>query len=309
MRVYESGFEDLARRSIARWGHCEEHNLSHFLSLGTSAKIPVFVSFDDSMGILALKSKTGKLWYVMREVLAPKEKKAEIFLEFAEHIMKDMGIERIQVEFEERFRDELLQKLEDTSLRACSVNYYLDWPLFDMERWDGDKMPGKEWKKLRNIKNKFYKEHKVEVRNPEDADKEELKRIVKDWKSKRNAEDFAYTHEYMDVVENGFKGFDEVRVLFIDSKPRAITGGWKVPNSDQYYSSLGIFDYSVERLGEIANLDDLVYLKSRGYKIVNFGGSDSDLLEFKKKFRPHSQYRTYTFSIAKKNEDEIQNNN
>jgi hypothetical protein len=301
MEIHEDNFEELAENSINKWGHCDEHNFSHFLSLGTSAKIPVFVSFSSSMGILALKSKTGKIWYVVREVLAPKEKKADLFLEFAEYIIANLGIEKIQVEFEEEFRNELLQKLENTDLRAYAVNYHLDWPLFDMEKWDGDTMQGRDWKKLRNIKNKFYREHKIEAKNPADVDKKELKRIVSEWKSKRNADDFAYTHEYMDVVENRFNGFDEVRILFIDDRPRAITAGWKVPNSNQYYSSLGIFDYSFDRLGEIANLDDLTYLKAKGYKVVNFGGSDSDLLEFKKKFRPHSQYRTYTFSIARKN--------
>jgi len=161
-------------------------------------------------------------------------------------------------------------------------------------------MPGKGWKKLRNTKNSFYKEHKVEVLKHQDVDKEELKRIVAEWKERRGGDDFANSRQYLNIINNSFKGFDEVRILAVDGKPRAITGGWKVPNSEQYYSSLGLYDYSIERLGEIANLDDLTYLKSRGYKIVNFGGSGEELLEFKKKFRPASSYRTYIFSLMRK---------
>ena len=78
MEIHENNFEDIVKESISRWGHCDEHNFCHFLSLATSAKIPVFASFGDKMGILALKSKTGKVWYVVREVLAPKEKKMDI---------------------------------------------------------------------------------------------------------------------------------------------------------------------------------------------------------------------------------------
>jgi hypothetical protein len=300
MEIHETDFEELAKNSIDRWGHCDEHNYSHFLSLKTSAKIPVFVSFGSSMGILALRSKTGKIWYMVREVLAEKEKKLGLFLEFADYVLNSLGMDTLQIEVEKEFMDKLVQELDSRGMRACEVSFTLDWPLFDMERWDGDIMSGKGWKKLRNIKNKFYKEHKVEIKKPEDVEKEALRQVVKGWKMNRNAKDFAYTREYLDVVDNDFEGFDETRVLVVDGKPRAITGGWKVPNSQQYYSSLGVFDYSLDRLGEIANLDDLAYLKSRGYKIVNFGGSDADLFEFKKKFRPHSQYRTYTFSIKKK---------
>jgi len=305
MKIYEKNFEEIAKRSIQEYGNCEEHNYEHFLSLGTSAKIPVFISFDDDMGILALRSSTGKVWYMIREVLAPEEKKLDIFLKFADYLLNGLKMDRLQVEVVESFRGKLLDSLGKYGLRDCPVNYYLDWPLFDMERWDGDTMAGKDWKKLRNIKNKFYKEHRVEVLTHEEVNQEEMDRIIRDWRDKRNAEDFAQSQMYFNVVSERFSGFDEVRILVVDGKPRVLTGGWKVPNSDHYYSALGILDYSIDRLGEIANLDDLTYLKSRGYKIVNFGGSNDDLLNFKNKFKPHSQYRTYVFSIKKKGQDGI----
>lgn len=299
MKITEKNFEDIARKAIEKHGNCEEHNYEHFISLGTSAKQLVFISFDNDMGILALKSKTGKVWYMIREVLAPKEQKTKLFLEFADYVLNKLNMERLEVELDKDSRKELKNNLSKVNLRPCALNFYLEWPLFNMETWNGDIMPGKDWKKLRNIKNKFYKEHKVEVKQPKDIDKEELKRIVIEWKKERKADDFAYHREYLHTIDNDFKGFDEVRVLIVDDKPCAITAGWKVPNSDQYYSAFGVLDYSFDRLGEIANLDDLTHLKDKGYKTVNFGGSDDELLDFKKKFKPDSIYNTYTYSIKK----------
>ena len=306
MKIHEDNFEEIARNSINKFGNCEEHNYEHFISLGTTAKIPVFIDFENNTGILALKSKTGKIWYMVREVLAPKEKKTELLIKFVKYLITDLGMERLQIELEEDSRKELLGELEKHNIRAGAINYTLDWPLFDIQNWNGDKMEGKDWKKLRNIKNKFCREHKVELVDLKEADKEELKNIIKQWKQKRNAEDFAYIHEYSNYIDNDFKGFDELRILKIDGKLCSITAGWKIPNSNAYYSAVGVFDYSIDRLGEIANLDDLNNLKKKGYKIVNFGGSDEDLLTFKKKFKPHSQYRTYTFTIRK---NDIQTNN
>ena len=126
-----------------------------------------------------------------------------------------------------------------------------------------------------------------------------MKRIVHDWRKNRKNTNHAAYQEYLKIIDSNFKGFDETRIMVVDNKPRAITAGWKVPNSSQYYSSLGIYDYSIDRMGEIANLDDLDYLKSKGYKIVNFGGSEDKLLGFKNKFKPGSSYKTYIFSVKK----------
>ena len=298
MKIYERDFERLARECIARFGNCDEHNYCHFLNLRTDTKMPVFIGFDNGFGMLALKQKNGKVWYGAREVLAPKKERARLLIEFAGYVLNH-GAERVEVELEEDSRKGVVERLGSKGLRACKVSGVLDWPLFEMKDWD-EKLAGGKWKKLRNIRNKFYKEHKVSAVGFKDADKNELKRIVKEWKEKRKGKDFAYAREYLNVIDSGFKGFDCVRILVVDGKARAITGGWKVPNTNHYYSSLGVYDYSIDRLGEIANLDDLTYLKSRGYKLVNFGGSGKELLEFKNKFKPSSCYKTYIFSVKKK---------
>ena len=90
------------------------------------------------------------------------------------------------------------------------------------------------------------------------------------------------------------------KTLYVNGKPATITAGWKIPNSNYYYSAIGIVDYSYVGLGEIANIDDLNRLKREGYKCVDFGGSDRVLLRFKKKFKPEKIYKTYIFSIVRK---------
>jgi len=295
MKIYESDFETIARKCIAMYGNCEEHHYEHFLNFADKKKKPFFFDFS-GYGVLAFKFKDGKTWQVMREILAPKEKRTKIMLDFADYVLNKLKAETLKIELVEDTREDLLKHLQEKKLRALKVNYYLDWPLFDIEKWD-DNLHGGDFKNLRNIKNKFYREHKVEFVPHDELGKEELKRIVHDWRKNRKNSNQAKYHEYLHAIDSGFQGFDETRIMIVDGKVRAITAGWKVANSEQYYSSLGIIDYSIDRLSEIANLDDLSYLNSRGYKIVNFGGSEDKLLEFKKKFKPSSMYRTYIFSV------------
>ncbi len=298
-KVYESNFEAIARKCIMKYGNCEEHHYEHFLNFADDKKKPMFAEFS-GQGILAFKFKDGKTWQVMREVLAPKEQRTTIMLEFADYVLNKLKADTLKIELIDDTRKDLLKHLKEKKLRALKVNYYLDLPLFEMDKWD-ENLSGKDFKNLRNVKNKFYKEHKVEFVSHDKVTKDELKRIVHDWRKSRRNTNHASYQEYLNIIDSDFKGFDETRIMIVDGKHRAITAGWRVPNSEQYYSSLGLIDYSLDRLSEIANLDDLTYLKSKGYKIVNFGGSEDKLLEFKKKFKPNSMYRTYIFSIKRVN--------
>jgi hypothetical protein len=159
---------------------------------------------------------------------------------------------------------------------------------------------GKEWKKIRNIRNRFYKQHKVKVVDTKKVPKEELRRILDDWLKRRNAHDRVEKHYYVNLIENNLKGVDMAKTLIVDGKPCSITAGWKIPNSNNYYSSIGILDYSYEGLGEVTNIEDLKRLKRENYDYVDFGGSDKVLLYFKKKFKPEKIYKTYIFSIVRR---------
>ena len=105
---------------------------------------------------------------------------------------------------------------------------------------------------------------------------------------------------YLNLIDSNFKGVDMAKTMYVDGKPATITAGWKIPNTKDYYSAIGIVDYSFPGLGEIANIDDLNRLKRMGFKYVDFGGSDKILLQFKRKFKPEKIYKTYIFSMVRK---------
>lgn len=298
-------FEEKAKKAIEMYGHDAEHNYFHYLNQSTSAKQPVFISFDNDKGILAQKSRTGRLWYMVSEVLAPQEEKFSLFIEFVEHVFNTDGANRLQIEVDRKFRKELKEGLEITDFRAGKLNFRLEWPIYDMKAWDGDRLEGKRWKKIRNIKNRFLEDHEVKVIDSKELPKEELKKIITEWNSRRGADDFAYKECYFRLVDSGFAGCDMVKTIVVDGIPCSITAGWKIPNSNKYYSGIGVLNYRFDGLGEIANLYDLIEIKKKGYDEANFGGSDDDLLNFKKKFKPASTYDTYTFSIMRKNKDGI----
>lgn len=301
MEILSDNFEEKAKKAIETHGYDAEHNYFHYINQATSAKQSVFISFDNNQGILAQKSKTGKLWYMVSEVLAPQDEKFSIFMQFVDHVFNKDGANRLHIEVDKEFRKELKEKLEThQEFRVGKLNFKLEWPLYDMKSWDGDKLEGKKWKKIRNIRNRFLENHKIEVIDSKDISKEELKKIVIEWNKKRGAEDFAYKECYLNMVDSGFAGCDMAKTMIVDGIPCTITAGWKIPNSNNYYSGIGVLNYNFEGLGEITNLYDLIEIKKKGYEKANFGGSDDNLLDFKNKFKPVSTYFTYTFSILRK---------
>lgn len=300
LEILFKDFEEKAKKAIEVNGHDAEHNYFHFLNQATSAKLPVFISFGNNRGILAQKSKTGKLWYMVSEVLAPQNEKSSLFMQFVEHVFNNDRANRLQIEVDKQFRKELKEKLENTDFRAGKLNFRLEWPLYDMRTWDGDKLEGKKWKKVRNIRNRFMENHKIRVVDSINLPKDELKKILKEWNKKRRGEDFAYRECYSRLIDSDFEGCDMAKSVIVDGIPCSITAGWRIPNTNNYYSSIGVLNYIFEGLGEITNLIDLTELKKKGYITVNFGGSDDELLDFKKKFKPVDTYYTYTFSIMRK---------
>ncbi len=287
----------IIENSIKKHGNDAEHNFFHYMDAETKSRKNVFFLFDNDMGILAQNSDDK--WFIFSEILAPEDMKIEIFFRFLDHIFGN-GAKKAEIEAGEELRKNIRKKLKKSEYRDCRANYEYFWPVFDMEKWDGDKLEGKKWKKLRNIKNVFYKNHRVEVKDAKEIQKEKIKAIVKEWVKRRGGRDRALYERYIKLIDNNFDGCDSARTMVIDNEPCAITAGWKIPNTNDYYSGIGILNYRFNGLGEIANLDDLVFLKEQGFNHVNFGGSDKILLEFKKKFKPSFVYKTYAFSIVKR---------
>ena len=293
-------YKDKIRKGIKKYGHFAEHNFTHYLySEGRLGK-NVFFDFGSGRGVLARFYQGGNSWSLFPNgVLAPKEERLGLLLKTAEYILKKKKGKKFAVEVSEELKKEILDKLHARNLRACSCNYVLYWPLYNMELWDSE-LKGSKWKKLRNIKNRFLRKNKVKVVDSRTVPKERLKEIVAKWLVKRQKNDKVDKDYYYKFIENNFKGMDMAKTLYVNGKPCTITAGWKIPNTKNYYSSIGIFDYSYPDLGEITNIDDLNRAKKEGYEYVDFGGSEKALLSFKRKFRPEKIYKTYIFSIVRR---------
>jgi len=285
---------------IKKYGHFAEHNFAHYLYSETRWEKNVFFDFGSGRGVLTRFYQRGNSWNLFPNgILAPKDERLGLLSKTADYILKKKKGKKFAVEVSEELRKEILEKLRARNLRACSCNYVLYWPLYNMGLWDSE-LKGSKWKKLRNIKNRFLRKNTVKVADSRIVPKEKLKEIVEKWLAKRKKNDKVDKDYYYKLIENNFKGMDMAKTLYINGKPCTITAGWKIPNTKNYYSSVGIFDYSCEGLGEIANIDDLNRLKKEGYEYVDFGGSEKALLSFKRKFKPEKIYKTYVFSIVRR---------
>jgi len=291
-------YKESIESSIKKYGFFAEHNFWHYYYKQYDARKGVYFSFNEEMGLMAHRTR-NKVWHLFTEILAPKKKRTELFKRFLEQAYRE-GASKVTVEVTEPFRKNILALVSKSKIYYVpKYNWILYWPLYNMKTWDHT-LSGKSWKKIRNAINSLYKKHEINILPASEFQKKQLRKIINMWVASRNDSDKVDTQYYHNVVENNFKGFDMTRVIAVDNEPCAITAGWEIPNSNNYYSSLGLLDYSIPGLGELANIDDLRTLKERGYSYVDFGGSYDKLLEFKKKYKPESFYKTYVFSVLRK---------
>jgi hypothetical protein len=305
--VYSGEGREIVERMISRHGCAAEHNYHCYIEKihenGSECEPFVYLAEDgvkDCIGILSVYNPPKKEYRVFTELLAPKEKKAELLHQFLEYVFSlDVKPEKVWVELETDTRKNVLKRLKHTQYKCNSINYTLIWPVFEMNKWTGDLMQGGEWKDMRYYWNKFFKEHKVEFVTADKVSKEQLKELVYKWKKTRTTGDRAYIDYYIAAIDAGFNGYDVTRIMLVDGKIGAITAGFNA-RKGYYYDSIGLYDTEIPRCNDVANMDDLVYLKKSGYEFVDFGGIEKKSLEFKKKFRPTNYYRTHIFSIVKK---------
>lgn len=305
----KENFAGEAKSCIAAFGRAPEHNYTYFLTTAEGAQ-SLFLKSESGHGALLNFREKAKEAVMIAEALAPKEKQIEFLHQAISTCFSQLPIKKLVVEQDEALRAETLKSLKGTGYKALAPRYALYWPVFKMREWSGGAMQGEDWKKLRNIKNRFYSEHNVEAVDSTAVAKDKLKKIVQDWVERRkllgmgaNRKDsnLAYYQRYIDMIDFNFEGTKFAKTLVVDGEPCSITAGWEIPNNDKaYYSAMGITNYRHEGLGEVANLDDLNRLKSAGYELVDFGGSPMPLLKFKLKFRPSFVYVTHTYSIVKR---------
>ena len=294
-------YKDKIKRGIKKYGHSAEHNYNHYVYSETKSDKNVFFDFGSGRGVLTKFCQRYNSWNLFPNgVLAPKNERLALLLKTADYILKKKKGKKFVVEVSEDLRKGILEKLlVRKKLRACSCNYVLYWPLYNMDLWDPN-LRGSRWKKLRNIKNSFFRRNRIRVVDSKTVPKDKLKVIVAKWLSKRQNNDRVDKNYCYGLIDNNFKGTDMAKTIYVNGKPCTITAGWRIPNTKNYYSSIGVFDYSYPGLGENVNIDDLSRLKKEGYKYVDFGGSERALLSFKSKFKPEKIYRTYVFSIVRR---------
>ncbi len=302
---------ELLKSLIDQYGYGAEHHVQCYLNNNHGHDEDWLVTFDDG-AILTRYDAAGEEWSIFAGILAKKERRAALCIEFLNYIFDPVHaaskpVKKVWVEFETEFRKELTTALKSTSYRANRTAYSLTWPVFDMTQWNGQLMQGKEWKDMRYYWNKFFKEHTVEFKPFDASMTQEMLALIDTWKKQRTTGDKTYTDYYEHTVRNGFVGFN-TRIMIVDGKIGAITAGFTTPRNNgqsknYYYSSIGIYDRMIERIGEVANMDDLIELKKQGYELVDFGGGEDTLTTFKKKFHPHTFYDTHIFSIVKKKDE------
>jgi len=308
MEPEKSGGE--IRRCISEFGHAPEHNYSYFLTTAEFGAKGIFLKSSEGYGVFATYSEKASEVTMISEALAPREKQVEVLQEALDTCFGKLDVRKFVVEQDEALRLQTRKEFAANGYRALTPRYSLYWPVFDMGKWDGSEMGGEQWKKLRNIRNRFYAGHSVEVVDSSGLDKERLKGIVNDWVvrrkllglgSDRKDSNLAYYERYLKMIDLGFEDSRFAKTLVVDGEPCTITAGWEIPNTEgSYYSAIGISNYRHEGLSEMANLDDLYRLKETGYNAVDFGGSPMPLLKFKLKFRPHLVYITHTYAVVRK---------
>ena len=302
-------FGDEAKRCIGQFGYTPEHNYTYYLTTAEGGR-SIFLKSREGYGVLANHRQNAGEVVMISEALAPREKQVEVLHGALDTCFAKLTIKKFVVEQDDTLRTATLKSFENNGYTALKPRYSLYWPVFNMKQWDGDAMQGDDWKKLRNLRNRFYSEHSVEVVDSKAVDKEKLKGIVTEWVHRRQLmaqgtdrkdSNLAYYERYLSMIDFGFEGTKFAKTLVVDGEPCTITAGWEIPNADEsYYSAMGISNYRHEGLSEVANLDDLHRLKETGYSMVDFGGSPMPLLKFKLKFRPHFVYVTHAYAIVKK---------
>lgn len=286
------------QKTISKYGHLAQHHFHLYLNYSRKNEKNVFFEWDGNQGLFAYQR--DNIWRVLTDPITLQRSKKKIFFEFLDWTFRDKNIEKIILEdMTEDLWKEIVEAVKSSKFRAAKPSYVLSWPLIDLEKWS-EKLEGKKWKRLRNMRNKFFKENQVEIKKPSEVEKESLKKLLFKWKKQHKNKERVHLLQYLRFIDSNFQGCDLARLILINNQPVSINAGWAVPNSRNYYSCVGLYDYDCKNIGEVSYLDELAELKKMSYQLVDFGGSEGKLLDFKMKFHPVSIYKTYTFSVFKR---------
>ena len=236
-------------------------------------------------------------WSMVTDPLAPPEYRAEILAAFLANIFASKKTEGAYLQCEEDTRKQML-KIVSPKIKVRRPSEDFIWPILDLSTYTSDLL-GPRMKSMRNVQNRFLREHTLKIVDAHTVAKEELHELVKKWKKNRPATHRAYAAEYHALIDSRFHGTNGAIAFIVDGKPEALSAGWPVPNSECYYHSLALHTYTHWGLGEMLMLESLKRIKKEKYAYVNLGGSDKNLLSFKKKFGHVTTYKTQYFSVVR----------
>src|SRR3989338_3658342 len=104
-------YQDRVQRSIQKHGWSAEHNYWHYQYNNDKGCDNIFFLFDDDMGIMANYDKNINVWAMFSEILAPEEKRLDIFFQFLDYILYQQKGKKVWVELEKSFREKVLQAI------------------------------------------------------------------------------------------------------------------------------------------------------------------------------------------------------
>lgn len=301
MKFYDdvAAVQPLVEETIAKFGYSPEHNFHWYQYCADEKKQEknVFVAAEQGDGLLTVLKKDSAT--VFSSPIASPERRLPLLVEYLEAAFAMPNVKKVWLELETPLRKDLLKALPE-KFKANRLDYTLTWPVMNLKAFDAA-LPGGHFKYLRKAKHKFYREHQVAVLNANKfEDGASLHRIVDEWKKNRGVHERAYPTCYHNIIDGGFVGMTEARIFVLDGKPVGINAGWMIPNSKRFYGGVGIHNYAAPDLGLILYLEDVEFLKSRGYGEADMGGSWHGSLEFKNEFLPESYHKTHIFSVVKK---------
>lgn len=302
MKFYEDTVAEQPRieAAIKKYGWAAEHNFGWYQCYQywyAPTQRTIFVEADRG-ALLTVHIERKQEYFVVFDPLAAPEHRVPLLTEYIAWIFSNTPAKKIWFQLDKNARREFLRALPEA---YCSkpIYYTLVSPIYDLRKFD-PALPGGHYKGLRKEMHKFYRGHRVAAQDAKTyEDRESLHAIVDAWKRERPNTEKGMVGVYHHMIDANFKGTDEARVFVVDGKAAGINAGWKIPNSDRYYGSVGIHNFSIDGLGAMLYLEDMIFLKSRGYGEVDMGGSEKSLLAFKNKFCPQACEEMVIFSVAK----------
>lgn len=172
------------QQSIDKWGSKPEHNVYYYMhNLAKNSKKVVFDFGADKL-ILASYDENLNIWSLFPSgILSPVEDSLDLLLQFSRYCLEERSGRKITMEIDDnlfhRFKDEI--KNQALNFRVLKVNLVRYWPIINLKLWNYE-LKGKKWRKLRKMKNKFFKNNDVEIVRSVELPEDSVKNIVFDWK-------------------------------------------------------------------------------------------------------------------------------